>query len=123
LNIANECTINDGNKRREHSTRQHGSLEKQHRFFFRYGDDQFLAFSRNFFERSDFSLPIFVLQGTDDHVASFAEVQKYEGEIRAPLKALVPISGGHFACFTNSREFVEALRSHLLPLANDAASK
>jgi pimeloyl-ACP methyl ester carboxylesterase len=66
---------------------------------------------------TDFSLPIFLLQGTDDHVASFAEAQKYEGEIHAPRKALVPISGGHFACFTNSKDFVEALRSHLLPLA------
>ncbi len=72
---------------------------------------------------SDFSLPIFVIQGRDDHVASFAEAQKYEGEIHAPRKALIPISGGHFACFTNPREFVEALRLHVLPLADDAGSK
>jgi pimeloyl-ACP methyl ester carboxylesterase len=69
---------------------------------------------------TDFSLPIFVIQGRDDHVASLAEAQKYEGEIRAPRKALVPISGGHFACFTNPEEFVEALRLHVLPLADDA---
>jgi len=72
---------------------------------------------------TDFSLPIFVLQGRDDHVASFAEAQKYEGEIRAPRKALVPISGGHFACFTNSKEFVEALRSNLLPLVDGVGRK
>jgi len=71
----------------------------------------------------DFSLPVFVIQGRDDHVASFAEAQKYEGEIRAPRKALIPISGGHFACFTNPREFVEALRLQVRPLADDAGSK
>lgn len=71
----------------------------------------------------DFSLPIFVIQGKDDHVASFAEAQKYEGEIRAPRKALVPINGGHFACFTNPEEFVEALRLHILPIVDDADSK
>ena len=27
------------------------------------------------------------------------------------------IDGGHFACFTNSRDFVAALRAHVLPLA------
>lgn len=72
---------------------------------------------------TDFSIPIFLIQGKDDHVASFAEAQKYEGEIRAPRKALIPISGGHFACFTNPKEFVEALRLHVLPLAEDAGSK
>lgn len=72
---------------------------------------------------ADFSLPVFVIQGRDDHVASFAEAQKYEGEIRAPRKALIPISGGHFACFTDPREFVEALRLHVLPLAEYAGSK
>ncbi len=72
---------------------------------------------------TDFSLPMFVIQGKDDHVASFAEAQKYEGEIRAPRKALVPISGGHFACFTNPTEFVEALRLHVLPIVDNERSK
>lgn len=72
---------------------------------------------------TDFSLPIFVIQGREDHVASFAEAQKYEAEIRAPRKGLVPISGGHFACFTNPKEFVEALRLHVLPLADDAGGR
>jgi pimeloyl-ACP methyl ester carboxylesterase len=72
---------------------------------------------------TDFSLPIFVIQGKDDHVASFAEAQKYEGKIRGPRKALIAINGGHFACFTNPKEFVEALRLHLLPLVDDAGSR
>jgi pimeloyl-ACP methyl ester carboxylesterase len=67
---------------------------------------------------TDFSLPIFIIQGKDDHVASFAGAEKYEGEIRAPHKAIVPLPGGHFACFTNPKEWVEALRSHVLPLAD-----
>jgi surfactin synthase thioesterase subunit len=72
---------------------------------------------------TDFSLPIFVIQGKDDHVASFAAAEKYEGEIRAPRKALIPISGGHFACFTNPKELVEILRSKVRPLADNAGSK
>jgi hypothetical protein len=32
-------------------------------------------------------------------------------------KAVMAIDGGHFACFTNSRDFVAALRAHVLPLA------
>lgn len=72
---------------------------------------------------TDFSLPIFVIQGKEDHVATLAEAQKYEGEIRAPRKALVPISGGHFACFTNPKEFVEALRLQIRPLADEAGGR
>jgi pimeloyl-ACP methyl ester carboxylesterase len=72
---------------------------------------------------TDFSLPIFVIQGKDDHVASFAAAEKYEGEILAPRKALIPISGGHFACFTNPKEFVEVLRLKVRPLADNAGSK
>jgi pimeloyl-ACP methyl ester carboxylesterase len=71
----------------------------------------------------DFSLPIFVIQGREDHIASFVETEKYEAEIRAPRKAFIPISGGHFACFTNPKEFVEALRVNVRPLAEDAAGE
>ncbi len=71
----------------------------------------------------DFSVPIFVIQGINDHVASFAEAQKYENEIRAPAKAMIPLNGGHFACFTNPKEFVKALRLHVRPLADIVGSK
>ncbi len=71
----------------------------------------------------DFSLPIFVIQGREDHVASFAETEKYVAEISAPRKAFIPINGGHFACFTDPKEFIEALRLQVRPLAEDAGSK
>jgi proline iminopeptidase len=55
-------------------------------------------------------VPFFVIQGEDDHVVSFEAAREYVIEVRAPKKAFVPIPGGHFACFTHSREFVAALR-------------
>ena len=58
----------------------------------------------------NFPLPIILIQGRDDHVAFLADARKYVSELHAPGKALVAIEGGHFACFTNAREFVAALR-------------
>jgi pimeloyl-ACP methyl ester carboxylesterase len=65
----------------------------------------------------DFAIPFFVIQGRDDHIAPFDVAQAYVAEVRAPKKAFVPIDGGHWACFTNTKEFVEALRQHVRPLA------
>ena len=65
----------------------------------------------------DFSIPFFVIQGRDDHIAPFAVAEAYVAEVRAPEKAFIPIAGGHWACFTNATAFVEALRQHVRPLA------
>jgi pimeloyl-ACP methyl ester carboxylesterase len=65
----------------------------------------------------DFSIPFFVIQGREDHIAPFDVAQAYLAEVRAPKKAFIPIAGGHYACFTNPTEFVEALRRHARPLA------
>ena len=62
-------------------------------------------------------VPFFVIQGRDDHVASFAPAQAYVDEVRAPAKAFIPIDGGHFALFTDPSEFVGALRKYVRPLA------
>jgi pimeloyl-ACP methyl ester carboxylesterase len=63
----------------------------------------------------DYSLPIFVIQGRDDHVVGFDAARVWVGEIRAPKKAFTAIDGGHFACFTNPMGFVGALREQVLP--------
>jgi pimeloyl-ACP methyl ester carboxylesterase len=65
----------------------------------------------------DISIPFFVIQGREDHIAPFDVAQAYLAEVRAPKKAFIPIAGGHYACFTNPTQFVEALRRHVRPLA------
>jgi pimeloyl-ACP methyl ester carboxylesterase len=64
-----------------------------------------------------FEVPFFVIQGRDDHVTAFAAAEAYVAEIRAPRKAFVPIDGGHFACFMDSKEFVDTLGKLVLPSA------
>lgn len=65
----------------------------------------------------EMALPFFIIQGREDHVISFDESRAYLREVRAPKKEFVAIEGGHFACFTNPRGFVDALLKHVLPLA------
>lgn len=65
----------------------------------------------------DVPVPFFVIQGRDDHIAPFEVAQAYFAEVRAPKKAFVAIEGGHWACFTNPTAFVEALREHVIPIA------
>ncbi len=67
----------------------------------------------------DISIPFFVIQGRDDHVTPFEVAERYAAEVRAPTKKFIPIAGGHFACFTDSREFVGALRHYVRPLAKE----
>jgi pimeloyl-ACP methyl ester carboxylesterase len=64
----------------------------------------------------DIPIPYFVIQGRDDHIAPLEVARDYVAEVRAPKKALVPIDGGHWACFTNASAFVEALRRYVTPL-------
>ncbi len=66
-------------------------------------------------------LPFFVIQGRDDHTVSYDAAQAYVAQVRAPVKAFIPIDGGHFACFTDPTEFLAAMRAHVMPLiAQDA---
>ena len=64
----------------------------------------------------DVPVPFFVIQGREDHITPFEVAQAYFAEVRAPKKAFLPIAGGHYACFTNPIEFVDALRRHVRPL-------
>ena len=65
----------------------------------------------------DIAIPFFVIQGREDHIAPFDVAQAYLAEVRAPKKGFIPIAGGHYACFTNPTEFVDALRRYVRPLA------
>ncbi|HET6277028.1 MAG TPA: alpha/beta hydrolase [Candidatus Cybelea sp.] len=68
---------------------------------------------------TDFSVPIFVIQGRDDHITSFSAAKAWVDSLRAPAKAFVAIDGGHFACFTDSSQFLVALESLVTPYRNE----
>ncbi len=63
------------------------------------------------------AIPFYVIQGRDDHIVFAAAAKAFVADIHAPKSAFIPIAGGHFACFTNPNEFVDALRRLVRPLA------
>jgi pimeloyl-ACP methyl ester carboxylesterase len=65
----------------------------------------------------DMPVPVFVVQGRDDHIAGFEPARAYVEDLRAPAKAFIPIDGAHYACFTNPDQFLAALRKYARPLA------
>jgi pimeloyl-ACP methyl ester carboxylesterase len=65
----------------------------------------------------DLAVPYILIQGRGDLVTPADAALAYGQDARAPHKAVMAIDGGHFACFTNSRDFVAALRARVLPLA------
>ena len=73
----------------------------------------------NFDARKEFPeipVPFFVIEGRDDHMVSFEAAKEYVEQVRAPIKAFVPIDGGHFACFTDPNQFIAALQARVMPL-------
>jgi pimeloyl-ACP methyl ester carboxylesterase len=64
----------------------------------------------------DFRVPIFFFQGTEDFTSPTALARQYLDTIKAPRKEFVPISGGHFAVFMNSDQFLSELVTLILPL-------
>jgi pimeloyl-ACP methyl ester carboxylesterase len=58
-------------------------------------------------------VPFFVIQGRDDHITPVEIAREYVSRVRAPRKAFTTIPGGHFACFTSSKEFLETLHKNL----------
>ncbi|MFZ0635741.1 MAG: alpha/beta hydrolase [Candidatus Acidiferrales bacterium] len=65
----------------------------------------------------EFSIPIFVFQGEQDFTTPTALAQHYLESIKAPRKAFVSISGGHFAVFIHSDQFLQELVARVRPLA------
>jgi len=57
----------------------------------------------------DLRLPFFVIQGRDDPRTPPDAARALVDWVRAPVKGYTEIEGGHFACFTNSTEFLAAL--------------
>jgi pimeloyl-ACP methyl ester carboxylesterase len=66
------------------------------------------------------AVPYVLIQGREDHVTPTAPAKAYYNQLRAPAKTFVEIGGGHFACFTDTEEFLAALRTHVLPLAKQS---
>ncbi len=65
----------------------------------------------------DFAIPIFFFQGAEDFTTPTELARQYFSSIKAPRKRFVPITGGHFAVFMNSDQFLRELVTRVRPLA------
>jgi len=65
----------------------------------------------------EFSVPIFVFEGEEDFTTPTALARHYVESMKAPRKEFVPISGGHFAVFMHSDQFLQELVNRVRPLA------
>jgi len=64
----------------------------------------------------DFTLPVIVIQGTEDFTTPTALAKTFVEQLRAPRKAFVTIEGGHFAVFMRSNAFLRELIDRVRPL-------
>lgn len=64
----------------------------------------------------ELSVPYILIQGRDDRLTPAAVAKSYFDAVQSKGKAYAAIDGGHFACFTNPKEFLAALRMNLRPL-------
>jgi pimeloyl-ACP methyl ester carboxylesterase len=64
----------------------------------------------------DLKLPYILIQGREDRITPFAVAEEYFNKVQSNGKAIVPIDGGHYACFTNPAGFVAALNKWVRPL-------
>jgi len=61
-----------------------------------------------------FKLPVFLIQGSEDHITDSASAARYFEEIQAPIKRMTPIEGaGHFAPATHTEQVVDAIRQDM----------
>jgi pimeloyl-ACP methyl ester carboxylesterase len=67
----------------------------------------------------DFAVPVFVIQGAEDFTTPTSLANAFVNSIRAPVKAFVPIEGGHFAVFMKPGAFLDQLVSRVLPLVKE----
>ena len=65
----------------------------------------------------DMPLPFFMIEGRDDHITPVDAAADYARHIRARATGLALIDGGHFAVFTNPRQFLGVLKAKVRPLA------
>jgi pimeloyl-ACP methyl ester carboxylesterase len=61
-------------------------------------------------------VPYILIQGREDHVTPFEPARVYWEKVESRGKKFAAIDGGHYACFTESNQFLAAMRQHVLPL-------
>jgi pimeloyl-ACP methyl ester carboxylesterase len=67
---------------------------------------------------TDFSIPVFFFEGTDDFMTPIEPAYAYFEQIKAPQKEFVPFKGGdHFVPFDRPDEFLTQLIDRIRPLA------
>jgi pimeloyl-ACP methyl ester carboxylesterase len=67
-------------------------------------------------EAPSLPVPYILIQGRDDHVTPFEPARAYWEKVQSKGKAFAPIDGGHYACFTDTAQFLAAMRKDVLPL-------
>jgi pimeloyl-ACP methyl ester carboxylesterase len=73
---------------------------------------------------TDFRLPIYFFQGTEDEVMAPALARKYFDEINAPHKEYVAFDRvGHFAVWSMPDKFLQELIARVRPLSTTACSR
>ncbi|MGB6876727.1 MAG: hypothetical protein WBD87_11930 [Candidatus Acidiferrales bacterium] len=65
----------------------------------------------------EFSIPMFFIEGAEDFTTPAVLARNYLASIKAPRKAFITISGGHFAVFMHSDQFLQELMKQVAPLA------
>jgi pimeloyl-ACP methyl ester carboxylesterase len=70
---------------------------------------------------TDFQLPIFFFQGSDDAVTSASLAKAYFDQINAPQKEYVAMPGGHFAVWSYPDKFLKELDARVRPLATQSS--
>jgi pimeloyl-ACP methyl ester carboxylesterase len=68
-----------------------------------------------------FKIPVFIIQGTEDHITDAASAAEYFERVQAPIKRMTPIEGaGHFAPTTHTEQVIKAIREdmRLVPSVN-----
>jgi pimeloyl-ACP methyl ester carboxylesterase len=61
-----------------------------------------------------FKLPVFLIHGSEDHIADSSSAANYFKDIQAPIKRMTQIEGaGHFVPTTHTEQIVEAIRQDM----------
>lgn len=66
---------------------------------------------------TDIKTAFFLIQGGNDTITPTPAAVDYFKQVKAPMKKLVLIDGGHFAFMTHGKQFLEALVQKVRPVA------
>jgi pimeloyl-ACP methyl ester carboxylesterase len=61
-------------------------------------------------------VPYILIQGREDHITPLGPARAYWERVRSQGKAFASIDGGHYACFTDTGQFLQAMRKYVMPL-------